>query len=211
MRFSHSENTKGGIRMSQQDNKHDRKHDETRRAFLVGAALGAATGTGLVTEARAQGHDAHATTGAAPHGMASLDGHGAFFNDEDAATVTAFAERIWPAAPGRAGASEIGVLNYIDLALAGAYSDMQDFYRRGLAQLDAYCRSTHQKPFVQLDGGQQDDVIRALEQGKATGFAWPAPQQFFNTVRTHVMEGLFADPVYGGNKSFEGWRQIGFP
>jgi hypothetical protein len=25
------------------------------------------------------------------------------------------------------------------------------------------------------------------------------------------MEGLFADPVYGGNKNFEGWRQIGFP
>src|SRR5262249_14830428 len=55
--FLFRKNAKGGIRMSQQDNKHDRKHDETRRAFLVGAALGAATGTGLVTEARAQGHD----------------------------------------------------------------------------------------------------------------------------------------------------------
>ena len=197
--------------MSQHDNDNrDRKHDETRRAFLVGAALGAAAGTSLVTEVRAQTHDAQ-TMGAAPHAMASVDGHGAFFNDEDAATVAAFAERIWPAAPGRAGATAIGVLNYIDLALAGAYADMEDFYRRGLAQLDAYCRSTQQKPFTQLDVAQQDDVIRALEQGKATGFAWPTPQQFFNTVRTHVMEGLFADPVYGGNKDFEGWRQIGFP
>jgi gluconate 2-dehydrogenase gamma chain len=197
--------------MSQQnDEKRDRKHDETRRAFLVGAALGAATGTGLVSEARAQSHDAQ-TTGAATHAMTSVDGHGAFFNDEDAATIAAFAERLWPAAPGKPGATEIGVLNYIDLALAGAYADMQDFYRRGLTQLDAYCRSTHQKPFAQLDGAQQDDVIRALEQGKATGFAWPAAQPFFNTVRTHVMEGLFADPVYGGNKNFEGWRQIGFP
>ena len=197
--------------MSQQNDTHDRKHDETRRAFLVGAALGAAAGTSLVTEARAQGNDAHATTGAAPHAMASGDSHGAFFNDEDAATVTAFAERIWPAAPGKPGATEIGVLNYIDLALAGAYFDMQDFYRRGLAQLDTYSRSTQQKPFAQLNGAQQDDVIRALEQGKATGFDWPSAQLFFNTVRTHVMEGLFADPVYGGNKNFEGWRQIGFP
>src|SRR4029077_20138345 len=113
--------------------------------------------------------------------------------------------------PGRPGATEIGVLNYIDLALAGAYFDMQDLYRRGLAQLDAYCHATQQKPFAQLAAAQQDDVIRALEQGKATGFAWPAAQPFFNTVRTHVMEGLFADPVYGGNKNFEGWRQIGFP
>ncbi len=192
------------------DDKPDRKHDETRRAFLVGAALGAATGAGLVPEAQAQTHDMQ-TTGAAPHTMASVDGHGAFFNDDDAATVQALAERIWPAAPGRPGAAEIGVLNYIDLALAGAYSDMQDFYRRGLAQLDAYCGATHQKGFVQLDAAQQDDVIGALEQNKATGFAWPPAPLFFNTVRTHVMEGLFADPVYGGNKNFEGWRQIGFP
>ena len=192
------------------DNTPDPKHDETRRAFLVGAALGAAAGAGLVPEARAQEHGAH-TTAAAPHAMASADGHGAFFNDEDGATIAAFAERIWPAAPGRPGATEIGVLNYIDLALAGAYADMQDFYRRGLAQLDAYCVSTQGKPFAKLDAAQQDDVIRALEQNKATGFAWPTAQQFFNTARTHVMEGLFADPVYGGNKDFEGWRQIGFP
>ncbi len=194
----------------QNDSKPDRKHDDTRRAFLVGAALGAAAGTGLVTDARAQGHDMQ-TSGAATHAMTTADGHGAFFNDDDAATVAAFAERIWPAAPGRPGAIEIGVLNYIDLALAGAYSDMQDFYRRGLAQLDAYCRSTQQKPFAQLAAAQQDDVIHALEQGKATGFAWPPARLFFNTVRTHVMEGLFADPVYGGNKNFEGWRQISFP
>ena len=25
------------------------------------------------------------------------------------------------------------------------------------------------------------------------------------------MEGMFADPVYGGNKDFAGWRLIGFP
>jgi len=196
--------------MSQQnDDTRDRKHDDSRRAFLVGAALGAAAG--LVPEAQAQTHDAHATTGAAPHTMASGDSHGAFFNDQDAATITAFAERIWPAAPGRAGATEIGVLNYIDLALAGAYSDMQDFYRRGLAQLDAHCHATQHKPFVQLDAARQDDVIRALEQNKASGFDWPSAPLFFNTVRTHVMEGLFADPVYGGNKNFEGWRQISFP
>jgi gluconate 2-dehydrogenase gamma chain len=197
------------IRMTQQnDNKPDRKHDESRRAFLVGAALGAAAG--IVPEAQAQTHDMQ-TTGAAPHTMASSDGHGAFLNDEDAATVQAFAERLWPAAPGKPGAAEIGVLNYIDLALAGAYADQQDFYRRGLAQLDAYCRATHQKPFVQLAAAQQDEVIGALEQNKASGFAWPSAPLFFNTVRTHVMEGLFADPVYGGNKNFEGWRQINFP
>jgi len=193
-------------------NPDDKKHDETRRAFLVGAALGAAAG--IVPEAHAQGQEpskeqSHARPMA--HAMAPSDGHGAFFNDEDAATVRAFTERIWPAAPGKPGATETGVLTYIDLALAGAYADQQDFYRRGLAQLDAYCRAAHGKPFVQLDAAAQDDVIRAVETGKATGFTWPAAPAFFTTLRTHTMEGMFADPVYGGNRNFAGWRQVSFP
>jgi gluconate 2-dehydrogenase gamma chain len=195
---------------------HD-KPDDTRRAFLVGAAV-AAAGAGLASEARAQDHvQDHAqdhTQMAAPAAaqpMGPMEGHGAFFNDDDAATMAAFTERLWPAAPNKPGATETGVLNYIDLALAGAYADQQDFYRRGLTQLDAYCKSTHGKSFAALDAATQDDVIRALEQGKATGFIWPAAQAFFNTVRTHTMEGMFADPVYGGNRDFAGWRQVNFP
>jgi gluconate 2-dehydrogenase gamma chain len=116
-----------------------------------------------------------------------------------------------PGAPNKPGATDAGVLNYIDLALAGAYADQQDFYRRGLAALDGYCRATHNAPFAKLDAGKQDAVIAALEQGKATGFSWPSAQAFFNTVRTHTMEGMFADPVYGGNKDFLGWVLVGFP
>jgi hypothetical protein len=52
------------------------------------------------------------------------------------------------AAPGKPGARDAGVLNYIDLALSGAYAGQQDFYRRGLAALDGYCRKTHGKPFA---------------------------------------------------------------
>jgi gluconate 2-dehydrogenase gamma chain len=126
-------------------------------------------------------------------------------------TVAAFTERLMPGAPGKPGASDAGVLNYIDLALAGAYADLQDFYRRGLAQLDAYCRKNYGETFVRLDAARQDEVIRALEDGKAGEFSWPTAQAFFNTVRTHTMEGMFADPVYGGNKDFAGWRLVGFP
>ena len=116
-----------------------------------------------------------------------------------------------PAGPGKAGAREAGVLNYIDLALAGAYEHLQDFYRRGLAALDGYCRKAHNTPFARLDAAKQDEVITALEQGKASGFTWPSQQAFFNTLRTHTMEGMFADPIYGGNKDFAGWRLVNFP
>jgi gluconate 2-dehydrogenase gamma chain len=192
------------------------KHDEARRAFLKGAVAGAGAvaGVGLVPDALAQGHEHHAEQGRADttaQAHAHGERHGAFFNDEDAATVAAFADRLMPGAPGKPGAGDADVLNYIDLALAGAYEHLQDFYRRGLAALDGYCRQAHGASFARLDAAKQDEVIAALEQGKASGFTWPSQQLFFNTVRTHTMEGMFADPLYGGNKDFAGWRLVSFP
>jgi gluconate 2-dehydrogenase gamma chain len=196
------------------------KHDEGRRAFLVGTALGAgaAATTVLVPEALAKDHKQHHAAMDAPatdhadHGMAHMgDAHGAFLNDDDSRTITAFTERLMPGAPGMPGATDAGVLNYIDLALAGAYSDQQDFYRRGLTQLDDHCTQTYGKPFRRLTAEQQDETITALEQGKVAAFVWPTALAFFNTVRTHTMEGMFADPIYGGNKDFAGWRLVGFP
>jgi gluconate 2-dehydrogenase gamma chain len=187
-------------------------HDTTRRAFLVRAAVGAGSvaGAGLLPDASAQNVDQHRdATASETHAAGTA--HGAFFNAQDAATVAAFAERLMPAAPGKPGARDANVLNYIDLALSGAYAELQEFYRHGLAQLDAYCRKTYNEPFVRLESGRQDLVIAALEQGKAAGFTWPTAQAFFETVRTHTIEGLFADPVYGGNKDFAGWKLVGFP
>src|SRR5262245_388687 len=187
------------------------EHDPSRREFLrrAAAGAGAVAGAGMVPEALAQTHEqdntAHSTTNNNGEGL------GAFLNRGDAATIEAFTERLMPGGPGKPGARDARVLNYIDLALAGAYADLQDFYRRGLAQLDQYCRATYGQPFVRLSAAQQDAVITALEEGKATGFTWPTPQAFFETVRTHTMEGMFADPVYGGNKDFAGWRLVGFP
>src|ERR1700752_12770 len=72
------------------------KHDESRRAFLVCAAVGAgaAAGAGLVPEAYAQKsetrREADAATSAPLHSAG--DGHGAFFNHDDAMTIEAFAE-----------------------------------------------------------------------------------------------------------------------
>ena len=189
------------------------KHDEARRAFLVRAALGAGVvaGAGLMPSAYAQNQEQREEADASTRPLSSSEGHGAFFNHANAATIVAFTERLMPGAPGKPGASEAEVLNYIDLALAGAYADLQDFYRRGLAQLDAYCRKTYNEPFVRLDTARQDEVITALEEDKATEFTWPTAQAFFNTVRTHMIEGMFADPIYGGNKDFAGWRLVGFP
>jgi gluconate 2-dehydrogenase gamma chain len=192
------------------------KHDEGRRAFLVGSAAGAAASVTLVPQAFAQdqAHDAAkvaAADAATSDVTAAAYRHGAFFNNDDAKTIAAFAERLMPGAPDKPGATDAGVLNYIDISLSGAYSDQQDFYRRGIAQLDAHCTAAYGKPFRQLTAQQQDDCIGALAQDKAPEFVWPPARAFFATLRTHTMEGMFSDPVYGGNKDFAGWRLVGFP
>lgn len=191
-------------------------HDESRRAFLVGTAagVGAVAGAALVQSAEAAEMKLPeaAMPGHAPAMVMSHTAkHGAFLNDEDAATIDAFAERLMPGAPDKPGAREAGVLNYIDLALAGAYSDQQDFYRRGLTQLESYCEKKYGASFRRLPAAKQDEVITALEGGKAEGFTYPSATAFFDRVRTHTMEGMFADPIYGGNKDFAGWRLVGFP
>jgi gluconate 2-dehydrogenase gamma chain len=201
------------------------QHDETRRAFLKGAAVGASAiaGAGIAGASAPQAfakekekehqHKTAATESAdaGARARASGEGHGAFFNDEDAATVAAFTERLMPGAPGMPGARDADVLNYIDLALSGAYADQQDFYRRGLAQLETFCQNNYKSSFVRLDAARQDAVISALEEGKAQGFTYPTAQAFFATLRTHTIEGMFSDPVYGGNKDFAGWKLVGFP
>src|SRR2546421_7313176 len=131
------------------------KHDEARRAFLVGAAVtGAAAGAALVPGAYAKEerpkNKKNGTAPAPEHAHATGPGFGTFFNSADAATIAAFTERLMPGAPGKPGARDAGVLNYIDLALAGAYADLQEFYRRGLAALDAHCSVTYTQSFTQL-------------------------------------------------------------
>lgn len=190
------------------------QHDQGRRAFLKGAAASASAvaGATLIPPAQAADKPSAPDMKTNEAGVASGGaGQHAFFNDDDAIVVAALTERIMPDAPGKPGAREAGVANYIDLALAGAYKDQQDYYRAGLAQLDAYCHAQYKRGFAALQPAQQDEVVGALATGKAGGFTWPTAQAFFRIVRTHTMEGMFGDPVYGGNRDFAGWRLIGFP
>ena len=152
-----------------------KKHDKGRRAFLVGTAVGAgaAASVALVPETIAEPGEHHASMdSSAANPMANHaamnGGHGAFFNDDDSRTIAAFTERLMPGALDKPGAADAGVLNYIDLALSGAYEDEREFYRHALAHLDEHCTKAYGKPFRNLTAAQQDETITALEQGKAT-------------------------------------------
>ncbi len=87
-----------------------------------------------------------------------------------------------------------------------------DVYRTGIPLLDEHARSRFGSPFVQLDDDQQDAVLQDLDDGNAPAFdGEPTAQDFFELVRRHTVEGMFADPMYGGNRDKVGWVLIGWP
>ena len=129
-------------------------------------------------------------------------------SNEEAVTLAAIAERIFPKTD-TPGAAEIGAVNYIDIALAGDYAALAPLYRQGLRAVQRYARAKFGKRFFELADDDKDAVLRDFEAGNADTFK-PAAE-FFETVRYHVLEGVFCEPKYGGNRNMIGWRLVDFP
>jgi gluconate 2-dehydrogenase gamma chain len=139
-----------------------------------------------------------------------------FFDERQALIIAAAAARIFPSDEAGPGANEANVVIYIDRQLAGAYgrdrfrytkapfeegtpeqgfqgpATPRDTYRDGIVKLgDA---------FDKLPADAQDQKLRDIEQTR-----------FFRLLRQHVIEGMFCDPMHGGNAGLIGWQLIGFP
>jgi gluconate 2-dehydrogenase gamma chain len=169
-----------------------------------------------------------------------------FFNDFEARTVEALAERIVPGDDEGIGATDAGVTTYIDRAVAGFSTGLQSAYRLGLRDLDRFCRRGYGGAFVELNQEQQDEIVRRFgpETGGEAASSKPVGEDDYDfdssaenpahsldrpskqpeessdgsllvrllaVVREHTFEGLFCDPVYGGNRGAVGWRLVGFP
>ncbi|MCA9881112.1 MAG: gluconate 2-dehydrogenase subunit 3 family protein [Thermomicrobiales bacterium] len=87
----------------------------------------------------------------------------------------------------------------------------QEIYRRGLTALDSYAQSKHQQDFVDLTADEQDAILGEMQEDKATGFEGPSGRAFFTQLRNDTIEGMFGDPMYGGNQGLVGWKLIGYP
>jgi gluconate 2-dehydrogenase gamma chain len=84
-------------------------------------------------------------------------------------------------------------------------------YRKALAALDQYCRSSYEgKRFPDLSNEQKDELLMNIEGGK-TKLEGVDGQSFFAQVIKDMQEGFFADPLYGGNRDMVGWKMIGYP
>jgi gluconate 2-dehydrogenase alpha chain len=132
-------------------------------------------------------------------------------NPLQARALAAIVERIFPADASAPGAVEIGVVDYVDRALNGVYRDKVETYRLGLIALDNAARAAYDQSFADCSANQQDQLLTQLERGELATSA-PANQvEFFEMVRLHAIEGLFSDPIHGGNRDKLGWRILGHP
>ncbi|HUK42371.1 MAG TPA: gluconate 2-dehydrogenase subunit 3 family protein, partial [Candidatus Acidoferrales bacterium] len=126
----------------------------------------------------------------------------------EARTLEAIADRIFPATE-TPGAVEAGALDYIDRALAGDYKPLRTLYRNGLRAVDKHAWEKFGRKFTELDGVEKDNVLSDFQSGQTQILKNAA--DFFETVRCHILEGVFCEPHYGGNKDLIGWRLVGFP
>lgn len=163
-----------------------------------------------------------------------------FFSGEDADVIGALANRIYPKDKLGPGATELGVVEYIDAQLAGGWGNGERMYRQGpfpapvttghgwqyamtpgdayrvaLVSLNNYTAAKfHGQTYDELKPAQQDKILTDLSTGTKElnkYFDQITAPDFFSMFYENVKEGIFADPSYGGNRGVEGWKLIRYP
>jgi gluconate 2-dehydrogenase gamma chain len=201
------------------------RRDFLKTAVLTGAAAAAAT-PAINPPRSAEAQQAAAAPAAAGYEFLNLD---------EAAFVEALVDHMVPADDLTPKGTDLGINIYIDRALAGGWGKgdrlyMQgpwkpgvpsqgyqlpltpaQLYRAGIAATNAHCRKAYGKDFARLDEKQREEVLVALAGAKITFDDGLPVRVFWTTVYQTVMEGMFSDPIYGGNRNKAGWRLIGFP
>ena len=130
--------------------------------------------------------------------------------DAEAARVVALAEQIIPADKDP-GATDAGVVYYIDKQLSGKFKKHLPTYRQGLVCLDETAQKMFGAPFLSIEFVKQTELLRALESGKVPAGIWTAFSScsFFDLVLTHTMQGFYGSPRHGGNKDYMSYRMLG--
>jgi gluconate 2-dehydrogenase gamma chain len=197
-------------------------------------SAGAIAGAAAAPAAQAQ-PSAGPAPAAAPSAPPPTPAGYQFLKPAEAAFVEAVANHMIPADELTPGGVDLGVAVYVDRALAGGWGKGErlyvqgpweqgtpnqgyqlaltpaELYRAGVAQSNAYCRKTWGRSFDRLSDDQKEDFLQGLSRGQvALPGSLPAAT-FFDIVYQTVMEGMFADPIYGGNRGKAAWKMIGFP
>jgi gluconate 2-dehydrogenase gamma chain len=157
-----------------------------------------------------------------------------FFDAAERNFIDAATQRLIPDGDDGLGAKAARVGEFIDRQLAGVYGRaatwyMQgpwkkgtpeqgyqlaltpaELYRTAIRAIDGHCQDSYGQVFAALAPAEQDKLLHALEKGELE-LPDTSAKEFFDMLLKNTQEGFLADPLYGGNRNFAGWRLIGFP
>jgi gluconate 2-dehydrogenase gamma chain len=181
--------------------------DPSRRNLLKSAGIvgAAAIGTGAASNVIAQ-DSAAGNSPSSPITREALE----VLTAEEAETLEAICDCLIPSDENGPGAYEARAVHYIDRALASHNKSVRENYMVSLEAINDYARKTRGKAFHELIKDYQNSILLAVQSNKVPGCA-PSGSGFFNTVRSHTIDGTFCDPYYGGNQNFVGWDMIRYP
>lgn len=216
--------------------QHDRKEQPvSRRSFLKnsglvlgGLVVGGVAGS-LLGKQQAPQQPSETPAPTADFNQALM-----YFSPEQFKVVDAACERIYPEDELGPGAKALGAAYFIDHQLAGEWGfnardymqgpfypgevtqgyqgrlKRREIFDIGIQEMNNYSNSLHNARFYELTPEQQDTVLKAFEtdEVKLTTISASA---FFAMLRATTLEGVYADPLYGGNKNMDGWRMKQFP
>ncbi len=141
--------------------------------------------------------------------------HQLFFTLAEATCVIALCEQIIPEDENGGGATEAGVIHYIDKQLVAVFTYDQLRYQSGISAIQASSLELHNLRFEQLDSDAQLDFLKKLESGKLPESHWNTLSQgdFFRLLIRHTMQGFYGPPRHGGNKNYMSYKmmEIDFP
>ena len=134
-----------------------------------------------------------------------------FLGAEEWQTLRAICDRIVPQPADR---PPVPIAALVDRKLASDHRDgyrqaslppLREAWRRGLAALDAESRAKHQRRFHMLTTDLQDEMLRAMQDGKLDGATWegmPSDTFFSERVTHDVLAAYYSHPT--------SWNELGF-
>jgi gluconate 2-dehydrogenase gamma chain len=133
-----------------------------------------------------------------------------FFTPEEASCIIALCEQIIPADEHGGGATEAGVIHYIDRQLVAVFDYDQVVYQQGIAALQQSSLDLYGKRFESLDEDTQLKILKMLEAGDLPEEHWDGldPNRFFSLVIDHTMQGFYGPPRHGGNKDYMSYQMM---
>lgn len=126
------------------------------------------------------------------------------FSADQRRCLEAFANRLVPHDENGPGAVECGAVEYIERSLGDPQVGGKEAVVAGLEAVDALARQAYGSALAELAADKQDAVVSAVESGAGAA-------GFFAMMRRLVLEGMFCDPSWGGNRGYAGWDLIRYP